>query len=134
MEIEDLEKKRGKLLKEFLSLGDMRRGTLTERYVRCNKWGCRCSQSGGERHGPSYSLTYKEKGKTKTETVQRWQLERVKEQLGNHQHFRELIHLLVEVSEKICRARGYEVEEGTQEAVAVKKKLQKTSKQRRHRR
>ena len=35
----------------------MRRGSLTERYVKCSKPGCRCADEAEARHGPYYSLT-----------------------------------------------------------------------------
>src|SRR5712692_8482524 len=35
----------------------MRRGSLSERYVKCSKPGCACAKQPEERHGPYYSLT-----------------------------------------------------------------------------
>ncbi len=35
----------------------MRRGALSERYVKCSKKGCACAESPDARHGPYYSLT-----------------------------------------------------------------------------
>lgn len=120
-----MERKREKLLSEFLGLGDMRRGTLTERYVRCNKSGCRCNRAEDAGHGPNYHLTYKEKGKTRTETIQPGQVDRVREQLTNHQRFRELIQQVIELNEEICRARSLGAQEELGVKVGLKKKLQK---------
>jgi hypothetical protein len=35
----------------------MRRGSLSERYVKCGKPGCGCAEDPKARHGPYYSLT-----------------------------------------------------------------------------
>ena len=35
----------------------MRRGSLSERYVKCSKPGCACADGTEARHGPYYSLT-----------------------------------------------------------------------------
>jgi len=131
MTLKEMERKREEILGSFLDLGDMRRGTLSERYVHCNKGGCHCSRSGEAGHGPNYHLTYKEKSKTKTETIQPAQVNRVREQLVNHQRFRELIHQVVELNEQICRARSLEPEGEVRSAVELKKKLQKQFRKRR---
>ncbi|MGH9447063.1 MAG: DUF6788 family protein [Terriglobia bacterium] len=42
----------------------MRRGSLSQRTVKCSKPGCRCAQDPKARHGPYYSLTRAVRGKT----------------------------------------------------------------------
>lgn len=42
----------------------MRRGSLSERTVKCSKPGCPCAQDPKARHGPYYSLTRAVRGKT----------------------------------------------------------------------
>jgi len=42
----------------------MRRGSLSERSVKCSKPGCPCAQDPKARHGPHYSLTRAVRGKT----------------------------------------------------------------------
>src|SRR4030067_1021100 len=44
----------------------MRRGSLTERYVKCSKPGCRCAEDPAARHGPYYSLTRGVGGQTRS--------------------------------------------------------------------
>ena len=44
----------------------MRRGSLTERYVKCNKAGCPCGDSEDDRHGPYYSVSRVVKGRTQS--------------------------------------------------------------------
>ena len=41
-------------------------GSLTRRYTRCGKPGCRCQASPPQPHGPYYQLTRKVAGKTVT--------------------------------------------------------------------
>lgn len=42
----------------------MRRGSLSQRTVKCSKPGCPCAQHPKARHGPYYSLTRAVRGKT----------------------------------------------------------------------
>ncbi len=102
---EELEQKRSEVLEKFLALGDLRRGTLTKRYLACGKGGCHCTQPNSKGHGPKYSLTYKVKAKTKTEYIASEDTGQVNEQLSEHRRFVELCQEFIEVSEEICRLR-----------------------------
>ena len=42
----------------------MRRGSLSQRTIKCSKPGCPCAQNPKARHGPYYSLTRAVRGKT----------------------------------------------------------------------
>jgi hypothetical protein len=44
----------------------MRRGSVSERYVRCNRAGCPCGERADARHGPYFSLSRVVKGKTRS--------------------------------------------------------------------
>ncbi len=44
----------------------MRRGSLSERYVKCSKPGCLCAERPQARHGPYYSLTRAVAGRTQS--------------------------------------------------------------------
>ncbi len=44
----------------------MRRGSLSERTIKCSKPGCACAQDPKARHGPYYSLTRAVGGKTRS--------------------------------------------------------------------
>ena len=98
-----LEREREKLLEEMGSLGPMRRGSLVERYLPCGKPGCHCQRPGSRGHGPKYSLTYKVKGRTKTEYVLVERAPQVRQQLKNHARFLELSKRLVEVGEQMSQ-------------------------------
>jgi hypothetical protein len=103
--IERLQSQMEKLVREIGALGPMRRGSLVERYLPCGRPGCHCGRSDSRGHGPKYSLTYKVKGRTKTEYVSPEQVPWVREQLQNHARFLELSKQLVETSEQIGRLR-----------------------------
>src|SRR5260221_12557341 len=44
----------------------MRRGSLSERTIKCGKPGCACAQNPKARHGPYHSLTHAVEGKTRS--------------------------------------------------------------------
>ena len=44
----------------------MRRGSVSERYVKCNKEGCPCGDSEEDRHGPYYSVSRVVGGRTQS--------------------------------------------------------------------
>jgi hypothetical protein len=44
----------------------MRRGSLSERTIKCSKPGCACAQDPAARHGPYFSLTQAVDGKTRS--------------------------------------------------------------------
>ena len=103
--IEKLQSRMEKIVSELGALGPMRRGSLVERYLPCGRPGCHCGRPDSRGHGPKYSLTYKVKGRTKTEYVSPEQVPSVREQLQNHARFLELSKQLVETSEQIGRLR-----------------------------
>ena len=47
----------------------MRRGSLSERSMKCGQAGCRCQHDPQARHGPYFSLTRVEAGKTQSRYV-----------------------------------------------------------------
>jgi Family of unknown function (DUF6788) len=54
----------GRLAAELAEPKPMRRGSLSQRTVKCSKPGCPCAQDPKARHGPYYSLTRAVRGKT----------------------------------------------------------------------
>src|SRR2546429_5895766 len=67
-DVATLETKRSKLLEEFLSLGDLRPGSLTAVMRRCGKPSCHCAKRNDPGHDPQFRLTRRVAGKTVTET------------------------------------------------------------------
>src|SRR6266850_518327 len=64
--LETLEQQRAEILRQMQQLGDMRRGSVVEQYLRCGKSPCCCKRPGHPGHGPYFALTCKVAGKTKT--------------------------------------------------------------------
>ena len=82
----------------------MRRGSLSERYVKCSKPGCACSQDPDARHGPYYSLTRKVGGQTQSQWVPADQAERIREQIAAGQEFRQQVEALWAACEQWAEA------------------------------
>jgi len=66
----------------------MRRGSLSERYVKCSKPGCACAANPKARHGPYYSLTRAVGGQTHSRFLSAEQADLVREQIATGQRFR----------------------------------------------
>jgi len=103
--VQELERKRAELKARLAEVGDMRPGSLVERYRRCGKVNCHCAGEGAEGHGPSWSLTREVGGKTVTRVVPANAVPEVREQIGEYRRFRGLTRELVEASEQLCDAR-----------------------------
>ena len=54
------------LVAELADAKPMRRGSLSERMVKCSKPGCPCDEDPDARHGPYFSLTRAVEGKTRS--------------------------------------------------------------------
>jgi len=105
----DLEQQRSAILSQIVELGDFRSGSITAITGQCGKAGCRCHQSGQPGHGPNYRLTRKVKGKTVSESFATpAALRKAEHEIAAFHRFRELSHELLEVNERICRARPVE--------------------------
>ena len=90
---------------QLVELGDLRPGSLQDRFRKCGKPNCRCARPGEQGHGPSWSLTHGEKGKTVTRIIPAALVPQTREQLAEYQRLRGLTQELVTVSEQICDAR-----------------------------
>lgn len=77
----------------------MRRGSVTERYVKCSKPGCPCADRADARHGPYFSWTRKIEGRTQSRFLTREQAELVQGQIAAGQAFRKALEALWEVCE-----------------------------------
>ncbi len=69
----------------------MRRGTLAERYLRCNKPGCACGTRAEARHGPYYSVVRVVAGKTRSRHVPAAQASLLRQQVEAGQRFRQRV-------------------------------------------
>ena len=78
----------------------MRRGSLSERYVKCSKPGCLCAERPEARHGPYYSLTRAVGGRTQSRFVPPEAAARVRHQIEAGRRFRQQIDAYWEVCER----------------------------------
>jgi hypothetical protein len=119
-----LESQKAALLREISQLGDFRPGSVTTTTGRCGNPGCHCHRPGDAGHGPNFRLTYKDQGKTVTESfaspAERRKTER---EIEEYRRWQQLSHEFVEVNARLCRLRSPSEQELTPE----KKKLRKSS-------
>jgi len=69
----------------------MRRGSLSERYMKCSKPVCACQRDGNARHGPYYSLTRNVGGQTRSRLIPAERVEVVREQIAAGKQFRQQV-------------------------------------------
>lgn len=104
-----LEQQRSAILTHFLELGDFRRGSISAIQGRCGKPNCHCHLPNQPAHGPNYRLTFKVGGKTISETFSSpTEMHKAQREVEAFHRFRQLSQQLLEVNEKICRARPAE--------------------------
>jgi len=104
-----LEQQRSSILMRILQLGDFRSGSITAIKGRCGKPNCRCHQAGQPGHGPNFRLTRKVDGKTVSESFSSpAELRKTQREVEAFHRFRQLSQDLLEINERICRARPVE--------------------------
>jgi hypothetical protein len=104
-----LEQQRFSLLTQILELGDLRSGSITAINGRCGKPSCHCHLPDQPGHGPNFRLTRKIDGKTVSESFSSAaELRKAQREVEAFHRFRQLSQELLEVNEKICRARPVE--------------------------
>lgn len=104
-----LEQQRSEILLRILQLGDFRSGSIPAIQGRCGKSNCHCHQPGQPSHGPNFRLTRKVDGKTVSESFSSAaELRKAQREVEAFHRFRQLSQDLLEVNERICRARPVE--------------------------
>ena len=104
--LEALEQQRSSILMQILELGDLRSGSISAINGRCGKPSCHCHQPNHPGHGPNFRLTRKVNGKTISESFpSSAELRKAQREVEAFHRFRQLSQELLEVNEKICRAR-----------------------------
>src|SRR5665213_291396 len=94
----------------------MRRGSLSERTVKCGKPGCACAQDPKARHGPYYSLTHAVGGKTHSRFLTAEQAGLVRLQIDAGRQFRGRVDALWEASEQWADSRLTDISASSGEA------------------
>jgi len=101
-----LEQQRSEILTRILQLGDFRSGSISAISGRCGKPNCHCHQPGQPGHGPNFRLTRKVNGRTVSESFSSAaELRKAQREVEAFHRFRQLSQDLLEINEKICRAR-----------------------------
>jgi hypothetical protein len=90
---------------QIVELGDLRPGSLKDRFRKCGKSNCHCAEPDDVGHGPSWSLTHAERGKTGTKIIPAALVPQPREQLAEYRRLRGPTQEPVKVNEKICDAR-----------------------------
>ena len=119
MDVKVLDARREAIRRELASIGELRPGSLFERYRKCGKPGCHCARAGDPGHGPNWVLTARVNGRALTRAIPREAVAETRAQIGEYRRLRALTAELVEVSEELCHARlsagreaGREVKKG----------------------
>jgi hypothetical protein len=108
-----LDAQRSKLLENFLSLGDLRPGSITAVVRRCGKPSCHCAKPRDPGHDPQFRLTRRVAGKTVTETFPNpTALRKAQQEVAEFHRFQKLREDLVSVNQKICQLRPVERQRG----------------------
>ena len=94
----------------------MRRGSVSERSMKCGRKECRCQDDPLARHGPYYSLTRAEGGKTQSRYLTAAQAALAREQLEAGQQFRRHVEAHWQACEKGADALLEAPEAASQEA------------------
>lgn len=118
----ELEATRSQLLRQFLTLGDFRPGTVTATPHRCGRPTCHCARPDGIGHA-QFRLLRKVRGKSVAESFATPSaFRKAAEEVAEFHRFQELTAELTAVNEQICRARSA-VPDATGWTEAEKKRL-----------
>jgi len=77
-----------RLAKELVKPRPMRRGSVSERSMKCGRKECRCQNDPDARHGPYFSLTRAEGGKTRSRYLSAELAALARQQIEAGQEFR----------------------------------------------
>ena len=105
-----------KLAKELAQARPMRRGSVSERFMKCGQKECRCQQDQQARHGPYYSVTRVEGGKTRSRYLSAEQAVLVRQQVEAGQEFRRQLERYWQACEQWGDAQLEDSEAASQEA------------------
>jgi hypothetical protein len=102
----ELEAERGRLFALLTTVGDFRRGSVSENWRKCGKPNCACARPGHPGHGPRFLWTRNARGRgTVGRQLAAGEVEKVRREVARHAEFTAISERIAEVSEKICEAR-----------------------------
>lgn len=85
------------LASELAQPQPMRRGSVSDRTIKCGKPGCACADDPNARHGPYYSLTWAVAGKTHSHFLTAEQAAVAKQQISAGREFRQHVDAYLDV-------------------------------------
>ena len=109
----DLEAERSSILRRFITLGDLRSGSICAVARRCGKPTCHCAKPNDPGHDPQVRLTRRVDGKTVAESFSSpaaWR--KAQAEIEEYHRFQRLIAELIAINEKICLQRPRESPDG----------------------
>jgi hypothetical protein len=106
----------GDLARRLADPHPMRRGSLSVRYLKCNKPGCACATDPDCRHGPYTSVVRTVSGQTRSRAVPAAKAGLLHQQVEAGQRFRKQVEAYWEACEQWADAQLEEPEAASQEA------------------
>jgi hypothetical protein len=104
----ELEAERDRLYAQLSTVGDFRRGSVSENWRRCGKPNCACAAADHRGHGPRFLRT-RSAGSRRTAGRQlaaaEVEVEQVRREIARHAEFTAAVEQIVEVNERICETR-----------------------------
>jgi hypothetical protein len=129
--LNSLEAQRTKILQQFLSLGDLRPGSISAVVHRCGKSYCHCAQPKDPGHDPQIRVLRKVHGKSVAETLSSpAAFRKAQGEVSEFHRFQKLGAELVTINETICRLRPVAQEPGGWTAQEKKRLLRSIRKSR----
>jgi|SRR5271168_937906 len=104
------------LATELADAKPMRRGSMSERTIKCSKPGCACAQDPKARHGPYFSLTHAVRGKTRSRFLTAEQAHVVRQQIDAGRKFRGRVEALWGACERWADSQVADVSASSGEA------------------
>lgn len=104
--LESLEAQRAQITQQIAALGDLRCGSITSTTGRCGKPNCRCHKPNQPGHGPHLRLTYKQRGRTRTESLpDAPAVNKAKREIEEFRKYQALNKEFLGVNAEICHLR-----------------------------
>jgi hypothetical protein len=102
----ELEAERDRLYAQLSTIGDFRRGSVSENWRKCGKPNCACAGPGHRGHGPRFLWTRTARGRgTVGRQLAAGEVEKVRREVARHGEFAAISERIAEVNEKICEVR-----------------------------
>jgi len=109
------------LARQLTEPGPMRRGSVSTRYVKCNKAGCPCAERAEARHGPYVSVVRVVAGKTQSRWVLPEQVATLRRQVEAGQQFRRQVEAYWQACEQWADSELEAASQGAAKKGASKK-------------